>query len=252
MDRRTFMRSLAAGTGVSAAVGTAGCLGVLGPGGAEGTVLGPPERDLSEASFPSYGEEMPDFTVPDPIADEEVTVSDFEGERAVLWTSFYTNCPDGVCPALILRLRRAQAVAADPTGRNPKYPFLPSEIRDVIGPEAYGDEVAFLPITFDPERDTAEALRGYAAQQGVDLGAGNWHFLRPESYERAQEIHDEKFGLVIEKQPAEDVENLEYRFPHYGLIILANKRGIVERAYPRGPQTEVERLVDDVQRVVTA
>ncbi|WP_144797844.1 SCO family protein [Halorubrum depositum] len=231
MDRRTYLRSLAAGTGVGTAVGTAGCLGVLGDSGAEGTVLGPPERDLSEASHPSYGDEMPEFTVPDPLTGEEVSVADFEGERAVLWTSFYTNCPDGVCPALILRLRRAQAVAAE---------------------EGYGDESAFLALTFDPERDTPEVLREYAGQQGVDLDAGNWHFLRPESYERGQELMDENFGLVIEKADADQYENLEYQFPHYGLIILANKRGIVERAYPRGPQTDIERLVSDFERVVTA
>ena len=231
MDRRTYMRSLAAGTGVGATVGTAGCLGVLGAGGAEGTVLGPPERDLSEASHPSYGDEMPAFTVPDPLTGEEVSIADFEGERAVLWTSFYTNCPDGVCPALILRLRRAQAVAAE---------------------EGYGDESAFLAQTFDPERDTADVLREYAGQQGVDLDAGNWHFLRPESYERGQELMDEHFGLVIEKAEAEQYESLEYQFPHYGLIILANREGIVERAYPRGPQTDIERLVNDFERVVTA
>ena len=252
MDRRHFLRSLAA-TGTAAGVtATAGCAGVLGGSGAEGTVLDPPEIDLSEASHPSYGEEMPEFTVPDPIAGEEIAVSEFEGDRAVLWTSFYTNCPDGVCPALILRLRRAQEVAADPTQTNPKYPIVPPRIREIIGPSPYSDEVAFLPTTFDPERDTEAALREYAAQRGADLDAGNWHFLRPKTYERAREIHDEKFGLVIEKQPADDIENLEYRFPHYGLIILANKRGIVERAYPRGPATDIGRLVDDVQRVVTA
>jgi protein SCO1/2 len=187
--------------------------------------------DLSEAAHPSYGDEMPEFTVPDPITGEDVSVADFEGERAVLWTSFYTNCPDGVCPALILRLRRAQAFA---------------------GEEGYGGDAAFLAQTFDPERDTAAVLREYAGQQGVDLDAENWHFLRPESYERGQELLDENFGLVIEKTDADQNENLEYRFPHYGLIVLANKRGIVERAYPRGPQTDIERLVSDFEQVVTA
>ncbi|GAA0520513.1 SCO family protein [Halorubrum aquaticum] len=204
---------------------------MLGSSGAEGTVLGPPERDLSESAHPSYGDEMPHFTVPDPITGEEVSTEDFEGERAVLWTSFYTNCPDGVCPALILRLRRAQEVAVE---------------------EGYGDEAAFLALTFDPERDTADVLREYGGQQGVNLDAGNWHFLRPESYERGQELLDENFGLVIEKADADDYENLEYQFPHYGLILLANKEGIVERAYPRGPQTDIERLVNDFERVVNA
>jgi len=231
MDRRHFLRSLAA-TGVAAGTtATAGCSGILGGSSAEGTILGPPERDLSEAVHPSYGDEMPDFTVPDPISGEDVSVADFEGDRAVLWTSFYTSCPDGVCPALILRLRRAQEYAAE---------------------QGFGDEAAFLPLTFDPERDTAEVLREYAGQQGVDLDAGNWHFLRPESYERGKELMMNNFGLKIEKTDGEQYENLEYAFPHYGLILLVNKRGIVERAYPRGPQTDIEALVDDFERVVTA
>ena len=228
MNRRTFLLSTGA---VGASGGLAGCLGVLGESGAEGTVLDPPEQDLSEASHPSYGEEMPAFTVPDPITGEDVSVADFEGDRAVLWTSFYTNCPDGVCPALILRLRRAQAAAAE---------------------GGYGDEAAFLALTFDPERDTAAVLREYAGQQGVTLDAGNWHFLRPESYEAGKELLDEQFGLVIEKIPADQYENLEYVFPHYGLILLANKEGIVERAYPDGPQTDIETLVDDFEQVTTA
>jgi len=227
MNRRTFCKSTGA---IGATIGTAGCLGVLGGGGAEGTVLGPPEQDLSEAAHPSYGDKMPHFTVPDPIANKEISISEYEGEQAILWTSFYTNCPDGVCPALILRLRRAQEAAAE---------------------EGYSGEVVFLAQTFDPERDTAETLREYAGQQGVNLDASNWHFLRPESYERGQELLDEHFGLVIEKAAADQYENLEYQFPHYGLILLANKQGIVERAYPRGPQTDIERLVSDVERVST-
>ncbi|MDL0140513.1 SCO family protein [Halobacterium salinarum] len=227
MDRRRYLQSVAA-AGTTASV--AGCLGVLTESGAEGTVLGPPEQDLSEAAHPSYGDEMPEFTVPDPITGEDISTTDFEGERTILWTSFYTNCPDGVCPALILRLRRAQEVAAE---------------------GGYGDAAAFLAHTFDPERDTADVLREYARQQGVNLDAGNWHFLRPESYEAGQELLEEQFGLVIEKQPAEDLENLEYQFPHYGLILLVNERGIVERAYPNGASVDVETVENDFEQVVT-
>jgi protein SCO1/2 len=231
MDRRHFLRSITA-TGVAAGTtATAGCLGALGDSGAEGTILDPPETDLSEAIHPSYGDEMPEFTAPDPITGEEVSTGQFEGERAFLWTSFYTNCPDGVCPALILRLRRVQARAAE---------------------QGYGDEAAFLPLTFDPERDTAEVLQEYAGQQGVDLDAGNWHFLRPESYEAGQELMMDNFGLKIEKTDGEQYENLAYAFPHYGLILLVNKQGIVERAYPKGPSTDIEAIVDDFERVVTA
>ena len=258
MDRRHFLRALAATGTAAGATATAGCAGVLGgsgstgdsqgsdgasdsggSGGADGsqdpaaneTVLGPPEQTRGDPVHPIRGDEMPEFSVPDPISGESVSTAQFEGERAFLWTSFYTNCPDGVCPALILRLRRAQEVAAE---------------------EGFADEAAFLPLTFDPERDTEDVLREYAAQRGVDLDAGNWHFLRPESYEAGVELMDENFGLKIEKTDGEGYENLAYTFPHYGLILLVNKRGIVERAYPRGPTTDVEMLVDDFRRVVTA
>ncbi|QGA84340.1 SCO family protein [Halomicrobium sp. LC1Hm] len=227
MDRRRYLQSIAA-AGTTASV--AGCFGVLTESGAEGTVLGPPEQDLSEAAHPSYGDEMPAFTVPDPITGEDISTTDFEGERTILWTSFYTNCPDGVCPALILRLRRAQEVATE---------------------GGYGDAAAFLAHTFDPERDTADVLREYARQQGVNLDAGNWHFLRPESYKAGKELLEEQFGLFIEKRPAEDLENLEYQFPHYGLILLVNERGIVERAYPNGASVDVEIVENDFEQVVT-
>ncbi|WP_280537219.1 SCO family protein [Halopenitus sp. POP-27] len=227
MHRRHYLRSLSA----AGVVGTAGCLGSVPGFGNDDTVLGPPDQDLGESAHPTYGDELPAVTLPDPIADEDVSTEALEGERAVLMTFFYTNCPDGVCPALIQRLRRAQAVAAQ---------------------EGYGDESAFLPITFDPERDTADVLREYATQQGVDLEAGNWHFLRPETYEAGQTLIDEEFGLVIEKAPADDYEGLEYQFPHYGLILLANKRGFVERAYPNGPSVDIETVVNDFKRVVTA
>jgi protein SCO1/2 len=228
MERRNFLTA-AATTGLALSVG--GCLDVLGTSGPDDTVLEPPEVDLSGAVHPSYGDEMPEFTVTDPIAGEEVAVSEYKGERAMLWTSFYTNCPDGVCPALILRLRRAQEVAAE---------------------EGYSENSAFLALTFDPERDTADRLREYADRQGVDADAESWHFLRPESYERGQELLDEHFGLVIEKAPAEEYDNIEYQFPHYGLILLVNKRGIVERAYPNGPTVDIETLVSDYEQVVTA
>jgi protein SCO1/2 len=223
------LRSAATAGGVAGATVTAGCLGVFGDSGPEDMVLDAPERDLSEAVYPSYGEEMPEFTVPDPIAGEEISISELKEDRAMLWTSFYTSCPDGVCPALILRLRRAHEVATE---------------------QGY-DGGEFLALTFDPERDTEETLREYATEQGVDVAADNWHFLRPGSYEAAQGILKDNFGLVIEKQPAEQYDNLEYRFPHVGLILLVNKRGIVERAYP-DPNVEVERVTADFVQVVTA
>jgi protein SCO1/2 len=226
MDRRRYLQTAAA----IGATGVSGCLNAV-PGLGGRTVLGPPEQDLSAAAHPSHGDDLPEVTVPDPLSGEEISTSQFEGERALLMTFIYTNCPDGMCPALTLRLRRAQERAAA---------------------NGYGDQSAFLATTFDPERDTAEALREFGRQQGADLDAGNWHFLRPESYEAGTELIEENFGLVIEKRPAEDYEELEYVFPHYNLILLANAEGVVERAYPNAVGIDAERIADDFETVVTA
>lgn len=54
-----------------------------------------------------------------------------------------------------------------------------------------------------------EVLRADADQQGVDLNAGNWHFLRPNRYEDAKASITEQFGLPLEKQDVDEYDNLE-------------------------------------------
>ncbi|WP_226479790.1 SCO family protein [Natrinema amylolyticum] len=232
MDRRTYLGA----AGIAGLTSVAGCLGgALGGNGENAghpdAVLGPPEQDLSEASHPSYGDEFPSVSVPDPLADETVSTDQFEGDRTVLLTVFYTMCPDGMCPQLILRLRRAQEVAAQ---------------------EGYGDDAAFLAMTFDPERDTESELRTYANERSIDLDAGNWHFLRPEQYEDAKAIVTDDFGLPLEKRHDNDYEKLEYSFPHFPYIFLINEQGVVERVYPKATSRKPSEIVDDFETVVTA
>ncbi|ELZ21186.1 SCO family protein [Natrinema limicola] len=236
MDRRTYLGTV----GIAGLTSVAGCLdGTIGGGetgngssgsGTPNTILEPPETDLSESSHPSYGDELPSLSLPDPLIDETISTDQFEDERAVLMTFIYTNCPDGMCPALTLRLRRTQEVAAE---------------------NGFSDDVALLEMTFDPERDTESKLRTFADEQGVDAEADNWHFLRPETYDRAKTIMTEDIGLPLKKTDAPDYDHLEYMFPHYNLILLANKRGIVERAYPNGASIDPSKVVEDVETVVT-
>lgn len=100
MNRRLYLRSIAASSiGV-----TAGCLDTLSSGdegannsdGSEreridGAVLEPPERDLSEASHPSYGDEFPAVELPNPLNGETVSTDQFKNDRTVLMTFFYTS-----------------------------------------------------------------------------------------------------------------------------------------------------------------
>jgi protein SCO1/2 len=217
MDRRTYLGALSA-----TALGvTAGCLG-----GDPNTTLGEPDRPegvTSEAlAYPAWGERIPDVTLPDPVTDERI---DLRGvDRPALVSFFYSNCMS-VCPRLVSALREVQIHSIQ---------------------NDYADEVGIYPITFDPQRDTASTLRDYGEQMNVDLSAGNWHFLRPESRERAKDVLEEEFGFVFERTEPEDGE--KYMFNHIGLVLLVNADGYVERAY-RGQEGREGTYIEDLRRV---
>ncbi|WP_336343141.1 SCO family protein [Halalkalicoccus ordinarius] len=228
MDRRTYLR----GAAVTGAALVAGCLGRAD----DETVLDEPDdqgTDSENLPYPAYGETFPESTLPDPLRDREVSTAEFEGERVVLMTFLFTRCPDGVCPALTQVLRHAQADAIE---------------------NDYADEVALLATTFDVERDTPEVLREYGEAQGVDYEAENWHFLRPESEERAREVVTETYGVEYQRVDPEQLEGDhsdhemgEYSFNHYPITYLVNREGYVERAYAGVPETS--RVVEDVGTV---
>ncbi|UHQ95310.1 SCO family protein [Haloterrigena alkaliphila] len=278
MERRTYLRSL----GVAGLAGVAGCLESLGGlGGDSQTVLSQPDDYIPGASYPVHGDEFPSFSVPDPIAETTVSLEDFVGERPFLITYFFTTCPDGVCPALLLRLRWVQEDAAE---------------------RGYEDDIGLLGFTFDPERDTPDVLSEYAAERGIDYEADNWHFLRPETYDEAETMTVDTFGIPLlrcddeeedcktgdesgetgaddgetdtdgnaterhdEQNGTDDHEEQngtesgghdhgEYTFTHPAIITLVNEDGIVERAYPKAVQTKRavgrDRILEDTRAVV--
>ncbi|MFP9192742.1 SCO family protein [Natronosalvus vescus] len=270
MDRRTYLGGLT----TAGLAGLAGCLGTLeettsalggeepgrGNWGDGQTVLDPPTEDRGDPIHPIHGHEMPDFSLPDPLSGETISSSDFEGEKAYLMTFFFTSCPDGACPALLLRLRRAQADSIE---------------------RGYDDDLSLLAMTFDPERDTADVLEEYGEQQGVDFEAGNWHFLRPENYEDGKALLEDEIGMLIDRvedgddhdghdddenddhgdhdghdgnddhnsHTDDDHDHGEYTFTHINLILLVNEHGVVERSYPRGAMVDTSKVLEDVRAV---
>ncbi|MFP9193115.1 SCO family protein [Natronosalvus vescus] len=229
VDRRTFLRVTAA----TAVAGTAGCLGQGSSN--ENVVLDEPdahERTVeADVPWPIYGDRIPEATVPAPLLERSVTTTAFTGERHTLFTFIFTRCP-GACPGLMASLRHVQD--------------------DSISNE-YADEVAFMPITFDPEYDTPDILGEYEERHGVDRELDNWYTLRPESPERATEVVEETFGCMFES--TEDAESdsegemMDMEFMHTTLLILANKDGYVERAYS-GDVPPPSTVVEDARTVV--
>ncbi len=225
LDRRSFVRTTAA-VGAVGSAATAGCLSALGDQ-PDGVVLSPPDNydDLREMDvpYPIHGDDLPDATVSDPLRDEEVSTRGFVGERHVLMTFIFTDCT-GACPALESSLLQVQADAAE---------------------NGYGDEIALVAVTFDPEHDTAEVLREYGENRGVDYDADNWYFLRPENGEMAREVVEGEFGQHYSRNDPDAM----MKYDHLPLILLANKDGRVERAYANEPPSP-NVVIDDVREVV--
>ncbi|MFB6079769.1 MAG: SCO family protein [Haloferacaceae archaeon] len=244
MYRRRLLRGLTAG---GLAPLAAGCLGGRGGGSdsSSHTHLDRPESqraDSADLPYPAWSQQLPTATLPDPLAGESVTTTQYEGERNVMLTCFYSHCPN-VCQQMIGQMRNVQADAVK---------------------NGYADEVAFLAITFDPERDTKARLAEYAKEKHVALDAGNWHFLRPNSVSRAKAVVTEKFGIKFQKRTptgrpsgaangtgtgtatgtttatgtgdgtttaTATGKGSGYFFTHIGLVFLVNVDGYVERAY---------------------
>ncbi|MFW6385378.1 MAG: SCO family protein [Halodesulfurarchaeum sp.] len=216
-------RALLAGVGGVATGTIAGC---TGSGNDGNTHLPPPDRpgDPEDLAYPAHGVMIPDEAIPAPLHDRRVSPREFDS--TVLMTFFFSYC-ESVCPRLISTLGNIQATAES---------------------EGYGDEVNFLPVTFDPARDTADRLETYAKSMRIDLEAGNWYFLRPDGPDRADSVVTDEFGLKFERTDPNGDEP-GYMFVHMPLILLVNPSGYVERAYTES-QPVWQDVDEDVRTVI--
>jgi protein SCO1/2 len=232
-------RRLLAGAGTLVAGSLAGCTSRLFGGSPEGAVLDPQEDQIADSedlAYPAYGQPLPSFELPAPLADgavdgDGITDGTFDSDaldRTALVTGVFTFCP-AECSVLLRQWARIQKRVAD---------------------AGLTDDVYFLPVTFDPERDDPAALRDNAASIGADLDAGNWIYLRPETPERAKAVVEDRLGIGFERTT--DSDRLPgYDFTHVVVTLLVAPDGVVERAY-RGERIDPDRVVGDVEAVVSA
>lgn len=227
-SRRTFLAGSAAATGT-----VAGCTDVLQTGSTganEHVVLEKPDqyedlrsaRDDGALQFPIHGDRLPEVTVPAPLTGRDVTTTEFVGERHVLLTFIFTRCSDA-CPLLIAPLVHVQASSIE---------------------NEFADDVAFLPMTFDPAYDTAERLAEYGEERGVHFDAGNWWFLRPETEQRAEDVVAGTFGVNYEFVPEAEREMGNMAWVHSNRLVFANAEGYVERTYTGEPPNPAAVLED--------
>jgi protein SCO1/2 len=135
--------------------------------------------------------------------------------RGVLVNFMYTSCLD-LCPLSTANLARLQELLADRLGR----------------------DLVMLSITVDPERDTPEVLRRYAATHGARPG---WYFL---TGRRADlEAVQRSLGFVDPPGGADPRQG-----PHTALLVIGHEaRG---RWLKLDVMTSPAQIADAVRRVV--
>ena len=121
---------------------------------------------------PLEAKTAPDFALQD-AEGRRVGLSDLRGKVVVLHF-IYASCPD-VCPLHAELIARVQAMVNQTPMR---------------------EQVQFVSVTTDPERDTPEVLRGFGETRGLD--PANWVFLtsgpeRPEETHRLVEAFGHRF-----------------------------------------------------------
>jgi protein SCO1/2 len=153
----------------------------------------------------------PGFTLTDQSG-ERVTSEDLRG-KFVLYSFTYTSCPPpcGDIDATIQAVR----------GR----------LNEV---ELYGNEVAFVTISVDPERDTPEALARHAADVGADA---TWRFATTDNLGALKDIVGGGFHTFYDQQD-------DGTFVLDPAFVLVDGYGIIRNEY------RYQTVAPDVDRIV--
>ena len=183
---------------------------------------------LSERTF--RGQELTtplqayDFTLIDQYGNK-VSLSDFRGK--VIAVSFvYTHCPD-ICPRIVLEMAKAY-----------------TELEKI----GLTDEVVFVLVSVDPERDTPEQFREWSKA----LNAEEFVYLTG-SYEDVSRVW-KNYGIYVEKQnmtggmPSGHGEHTGYIVSHTPVVYLIDrdfKMRIIFAGVP--PDWSYQDLVNDIE-----
>lgn len=135
----------------------------------------------------------------------------------------YTHCPD-ICPVITYNMRDIQEA-------------LPEE-----------DDFMLVSISFDPERDTPEVLKEYAANYRIDQQ--NWRFLTGETETIDRVL--EKLEIKTLKTPTQftDDGTSQYFIDHSDKVSLVDKKGNVRNSYIASELDE-EKILSDIHKLLT-
>lgn len=172
-----------------------------------------PELDATgQVQYTAQGDtvfhEIPNFSL---LSKEGKVTTEAELEGAIYVTHFFsTDCPPA-CKKISSQLVRIQETFENKP------------------------EVKIVSITVDPDKDSLEALQGYAANYGAKTG--KWYFLTGEK----QEIHRlAKEGFFLPEAEAQQGLTPSER------LTLVDKEGKIRGVYEGTDQAEIDRLKTEI------
>jgi protein SCO1 len=154
-------------------------------------------------------------------SNQKVVFPDFVKGKIVVINYIFTNCPD-ICPLSTNNMRL---------------------IQERIKKENIKD-VQFVSISFDPEFDSPEILRGFAGIRDLDLS--NWVFLTGEKSVTDSII--KKAGVMAVPNDSTIFKNGRkiYYYVHTDRIQLIDTDGKIRKNY-RGSKINIDEIIMDIK-----
>ncbi len=166
------------------------------------------KADFSRQEIPVIAK-VPAFSLQDQHGNT-FTEKDLQG-KITIWDFFFTRCP-GACP------------------------IMTKQMAELYKLYASSQRVQFVSVTVDPEYDTPEVLREYAAANGVvDL---RWRFLRG-SIDSVITLSEKGFMLPAENLPA----------GHSTKLILIDQEGQIRGYFNHNDNASISVLKTQVREL---
>lgn len=171
----------------------------------------PVKYSLKEKKYTLLNQDSVEVNYPD-IAKGKITVIGY----------IYTNCPD-ICPLTTNNMR-----------------VLQEELKE----RGINENVKFISVSFDPQRDTPTVLKNYARVRNLDLS--NWDLLTGDETDVKQLLKDDE---VIAAVSDSSKKTGSYYIAHTDRISLMDGDAQIRKHY-KGSQAAIQEIVEDINTLI--
>ena len=141
---------------------------------------------------------------------QAVELADYLGDKVVLLSFIYTSCSDvNGCPLATFVLHALG--------------------KEMKSQPQFADDIRLVTLSFDPERDTPQAMLNYGKDFKSD-SAVEWVFATTESEQQLDPILDQ-YGQFVFKVTEGEGEDKKVNFAHVLKSFLIDKQGYIRNIY---------------------